>query len=301
MINKEFRNKLVVILGQTASGKTELAIKLAKKFNGEVVSADSRQVYKEMDIGTGKIAKKEMQGIPHRLLDVVKPNQEFNAAVYKKMAVKAIKDIQKKGRVPFLAGGTGLYIKAVVDNLSFIKVPAQKKIRKDLEKKDAEQLFKIYKKLDPRGAKFIEKKNKRRLIRAIEVCKATKKPFWRQRKKGSPIFDVLEIGIKISKEKLEKRISKRTDGMIKSGLEKEVKKLVKKYGWEIAPLQTIGYQEWKPYFNKETTKKQVKENIKLHTVQFARRQMTWFKRDKRIEWTKNCLEAKKIINKFLSK
>lgn len=277
--------KLIVILGPTASGKTTLAIKLAKKFNGEIISADSRQVYKEMGIGTAKPSKKEIKTIPYYLINMVRLNQEFNVAVYKKMALKSIKDIQKRKKIPFLVGGTGLYIRAIVDNILFPKVPPQKKIREKLEKKTPQELFKIYKKLDPEGAKFIDKENTRRLIRAIEVSKVTKKPFWKQREKRKPLFDILEIGIKLPKTELKKRIEKRVKKMFKLGLEKEVKNLVKKYGFEIPSMQTIGYQEWLEYFNKKINKQELKDKIVLHTLQFAKRQMTWFKRNKKIYWT----------------
>jgi len=318
--------KLIVILGPTASGKTELAIKLAKKlapyrarsgagFNGvEIVSADSRQVYKEMDIGTAKPLEKERKKISHHLIDVVNPNEDFNVAIYKKMAVEAIKDIQKRKKIPFLVGGTGLYIQSVVDNIDFPKVPPQKKLRGELEKKTEKELFKIYKKLDPKGAKLIDRKNKRRLIRAIEVCRVTKESFWKKRRKGNPLFDVLQIGLlptlrpshptlppkngNFSPEYIEK-IKKRVDKMFKQGLEKEVKNLVKKYGWNLPVMQTIGYQEWKKYFEGKVSKKVVKEKIKLHTIQFAKRQMTWFKRNKRIHWVKNYKGAEKLVREFI--
>jgi tRNA dimethylallyltransferase len=294
--------KLIVILGPTASGKTDLAIKLAKKLKGEIVSADSRQVYKEMDIATAKPLRNQkylVKGIPHYLINVVYPNEEFNVAIYKKLAVEAIKDIQKRGKLPFLVGGTGLYIQSVVDNIDFPKVPPQKKLREKLEKKTEKELFEIYKKLDPKGAKFIDKENKRRLIRAIEVCKVTKKSFWQQRKKGEPIFDVLQIGIKLPKSELKKRIRKRVERMFKLGLEKETKNLVKKYGFKIPPLQTIGYQEWKELFERKIDKNEVRRKIIFHTLQFARRQMSWFKRDKRIKWVRNYKKAEKLIKNFL--
>jgi tRNA dimethylallyltransferase len=301
--------KLIVILGQTASGKSDLAIKLAKKFKGEIVSADSRQVFKEMDIGTAKPIKIQkskvkgqksiiIDGIFHHLIDVVYPNEEFNVAIYKKLALKAIKDIQKRKKIPFLVGGTGLYLQAIVDNLEFPKVKPLRALRKKLEKKTAKELFEIYQKLDPEGVKFIDKKNKRRLIRAIEVCKKTKIPFWQQRKKGKPLFEVLQIGKKIEKEKLKKNIKMRVNKMIKMGLEKEVKNLVKKYGWTL-PLQTIGYQEWKDYFEGKIDKKEVERLICQHTLQFAKRQMSWFKRDKRIKWIKSYREAERLIRDFI--
>lgn len=292
--------KLIIILGPTASGKSELAIKLAQKFNGEIVSADSRQIYKEMNIGTGKITKKEMNDIPHHLINIVYPNQKFNVVLFKKIAVKTIKDIQKKEKLPFLVGGTGLYISSIVNNIEFPKVPPQKKLRKELEKKDTKELFRIYKKLDSKGAEFIEKENKRRLIRAIEVSKTTGKSFWEQRKKGKPLFDILEIGINLPKEKLEKKVSKRVEKMLKMGLEKEVRDLNKKYGWDCPILQSIGYQEWKNYFKGETNKKDTIKKIKTHTLQFSKRQMTWFKRNKKIHWIKNYKKPKILITKFLN-
>lgn len=291
--------KLIVILGPTASGKSDLAIKLAKKFNGEIVSADSRQVYREMDIGTGKVTKKEMGGIPHYLLDVVSPRKKFTAAKYQKLALEAINKIIKRREFPFLVGGTGLYIQAVVDNIQFPRVSSQKELRKRLEKKSEKELFRIYKNLDPKGAMFIDKENKRRLIRAIEVCRVTGKSFWNQRKKEKPLFDVFEIGIKLPKKELEKRVSKRVKKMIKIGLEKEVKNLVRKYSWKIPALQTIGYQEWKEYFNKKNNLKEVEKRIIQNTKKFTKRQITWFKRDKRIKWIRNYKEAEKLVNNFL--
>ncbi len=283
---KNQKGKLVVILGQTACGKSKIAVKLAKQFNGEIVSADSRQVYKEMNIGTAKITKKEMEGIPHHLIDIIKPNKEFNAAIFKQKAIKIIKDIQKRKKIPFLTGGTGLYIQTIVDNIDFPKAAPNKKLRKKLEQKSAKELFCLYKKLDPKGIKEIEKYNKRRLIRAIEVCQITGKPFSEQKSKGKPLFNVLEIGIKKSKEEIKKSVEKRIKKMFKMGLENEVKGLVKKYG-QVPCLQTIGYQE------------SSQEEIILHTLQFARRQMTWFKKDKKILWVKNYQQAKKLTRQFL--
>lgn len=292
--------RLIVILGPTASGKTDLAIKLAKKFNGEIVSADSRQIYKEMDIGTAKPSEKERRLVPHHLIDLVKPNQRFNVAVYKKLALMAIKDVENQNKMPFLVGGTGLYIKSIVDNINFPAVPAQKKIREKLENKTEKELFRIYKKLDAQGSKFIDRKNKRRLIRAIEVCKVTKKPFWQQRKKEVPLFDCLEIGIKLTEKELKNRVEKRIKKMIGLGLEKEVKKLSIKYGFKIPPMQTIGYQEWKDYFDKKIDGKKVLEKIKLHTVQFIKSQKTWFRTDKKIKWLKDYKKVENLIKKFLT-
>ena len=287
--------KLIIILGPTGSGKTEMAIKLAGKFNSEIVSADSRQIYKKMDIATGKPLKKQMKAVPHYLIDIIKPNQNFNVAIYKRLAIEKIKEIQKRGRIPFLVGGTGLYISSIVNNIDFPKVIPQKNLREKLEKKTLKQLFEIYKKLDTQGAQFIEKNNKRRLIRAIEVCKITKKSFWEQRKKKEPIFDILQIGIKLSKQELEKRIIKRTEKMFKQGLEKEAQYLIKKYGVKIPSMRTIGYQEWL----QEHKKDEVKQKIILHTLQFTKRQMTWFKKIQRLNWIRNYSQAEKLLGEFL--
>ena len=202
-ISNGVKNKLIVILGPTASGKTDLAIKLAKKYNGEVVSADSRQIYKGMDIGTAKPL--DLKGIAHWLLNIKKPNQDYTVAEYKKNAVKAIKNIQKRGKLAILAGGTGLYIKAVVENLNIPKVKAnpllRQKIEKEIEKRGLDYVFKKLIKLDPEAAYIVDPKNPRRVIRALEVCLLTKKPFSEQRKTGKALFDVLEIGISLPEEK----------------------------------------------------------------------------------------------------
>ncbi|MFH1671270.1 MAG: tRNA (adenosine(37)-N6)-dimethylallyltransferase MiaA [Candidatus Portnoybacteria bacterium] len=281
-------NKLIVVLGPTASGKSSLAVRLAKEFNGEIVSADSRQIYKEMDIGTAKITKEEMEGVPHYLIDVVRPDQGFTLAQFKKKAIEIIKDIQKRGKLPFLVGGTGLYIQSVVDNLNIPEVKPNQKLREKLEKQTSEKLFNQLKKLDPESAKTIDGNNKRRIIRALEVCLLTKKPFSEQRKKGRPLFDTLQIGLSVEHKILERRIKQRAEKMVRDGLVKEVEKLAKKYDPGLPAMSGIGYQL--PIS---------KEAISLQTRQYARRQMTWFKRDKRIHWVKDYPEAKILVGKIL--
>ncbi len=293
-MEKKFSKKLIVILGPTASGKSDLAIKLAKKFKGEIVSADSRQVYKGMDIGTGKINQKEMKGVPHHLLDVVSPKKKFNVTQYRKLAIKTINKIHKKGKTPILCGGTGFYIQAVVDGLIIPEVKPDWKLREKLEKKSTEELFDKLKKLDSERAQTIERKNKRRLIRALEIVIKTKRPIPCLKKKPLP-YPVLMLELKA---KTKNKIAERVNKMFNQGLEKEVESLIKKYGW-VPALQTIGYQEWKQYFENELNKSKVKDLIILHTRQFARCQMTWFKRDKRIHWIKKQPEAEKLIKEFL--
>lgn len=285
--------KLIVILGPTASGKSELAVKIAKDFNGEIISTDSRQIYKEMDIGTGKITKKQTKSIPHYCLDLQGPKTQFTVVEYRKKALEAIDKIYKKNKTPILCGGTGFYIQAVVGGITIPEVRPDLKLRKELENKTTKQLFEQLKKLDPRRAKQIDSKNKRRLIRAIEIIVKSGKPV--PQTKTESQFDVLYIGIKKSLLELKKSINQRTDKMIKMGLEKEVKKLTKKYGWTQVLKNTISYQE----FRKLSTLNVVSNAIKLHTLQFAKRQMTWFKKNPDINWIKNYLEAKKLVRKFL--
>ena len=314
MIQKR-NNKLIVILGPTASGKSDLAVKLARKFNGEIVCADSRQVYRGLSIGTASpvlqtpgLCKNRALGsvtVPHHLFNFRKPNKLLNVATYKKMAKRAIKDIQKRGKMPFLVGGTGLYIKSIVDNLQFPKMKPSQKLRKELEEKTAPQLFTIYKKLDVQGAKQIDKNNKRRLVRAIEVCQITGKPFWEQREEATPLFDVLQIGIDVPKPELEKRIIKRVEKMFKQGLEKEVKVLVKKYGWTPVLENTIGYSEFQGTWKEPSAlysrhSVPLKNLIALHTTQFAKRQMTWFKKDPKINWVKTEDQTKKLVINFIN-
>ena len=301
------KNKLIVILGPTASGKSGLAVKLAKKFNGEVISADSRQIYRGMDIGTAKISEKE--GIPHYLIDIVNPEEEFTVAQYKKMAIKTIEDIQKQGKVPFLVGGTGLYIKAVVDNLEIPKVVPSQALRKKLETKTVEELFEDLKRLDPKTAEIIDSKNKRRLIRALELKMISGVSFVSAKKICESLFNTLQIGIKTSKERLYKKIDQRIKEQIEQGLEAEVKNIFEKLCqkipeekvWQLPSMSGICYQEFKKYFEEEIGLPKVIQLIKLHNRQYARRQMTWFKRDKRIHWLGKLKEAEELIEEFLRK
>jgi len=293
------KNKLIAILGPTASGKTDLSIKLAKKFNGEVISADSRQVYKGMDIGSGKVTKKEMKSVPHYLLDVASPKRKFTVVQYQRLAMKAIDKIHKKIKIPFLVGGTGFYIQAVVDGIIIPEVKPDWKLRKKLEKKNIEELFKMLKKLDPRRAKSIEKKNKRRLIRALEIVIKTKKPVPLLKKKPLQ-FEALIIGIKKSPEELKELIRKRLLKRLKGGMIAEVKKL-KKSGLSWKRLEEFGleYRFLAQYLQNKLTYEEMLEKIQKESEKFAKRQMTWFKRDKRIHWTKNYRKAEKLIKTLL--
>ena len=266
--------KLIVIVGPTASGKTDLVMKLAKKFNGEIVSADSQMIYKEMNIGTAKPPKKT-----HYMVDLIRPDEEYNVALYKQKAIEIIDDIIRRGKQPFLVGGTGLYVKAITDNLTFPHIERNEKLRNKLEKKTIEELFLEYQKIDKEGSKIIDRKNKRRLIRAIEVSKALGESFFKERKEEK-LYDCIILGIKTNKEELEKNIQKRVEVMFRQGLEKEARKIYKKYG----VLKTIGYQEWEDYFKKRASIDEVKNKIINNTIKYSKRQITWFKKDKTIKW-----------------
>ena len=307
-------NKLIVILGPTASGKSDLAVKIAKKFNGEVVSADSRQVYKGMDIGTGKITKKEMKGILHHLLDVASPKRRYTVAQYKKAALEAIKKIQKKkkkgkkgkigtvpkgGTVPILCGGTGFYIQAVVDGLVIPEVKPDWKLRTKLEKKTTQELFAQLKKFDPRRAKTIDKNNRRRLIRALEIVIKTGQPVPKL-KKEKPEFNVLLIGVKKSAEELEKLIKKRLIKRMHQDMLAEVKKLRQNgISWQRLEEFGLEYRWLARYLQRKISYQEMLEKLQKDIEHFAKRQMTWFKRNKRINWIKNKAEAEKAIKKFL--
>ena len=303
--------KLIVILGPTASGKTDLAIKLAKKlapyrtcsgagFNGfEIISADSRQVYKGMDIGTAKVTKREMKGIPHYLLDVASPKRHFTVAQYRKLALKAIEKIQRKKKIPILCGGTWFYIQAVVDGILIPEVKPDWKLRKKLEKKTKKELYQILKKLDHRRGKTIEKENPRRLIRAIEIVLKTKKPIPPFKKEPLP-YPVLMIGIKKTKKELERKIEKRFFQWLKRGLIKEVKNL-RKTGLSFKKIEDFGihYRVIAQYLQNKIGKKEMIEKAIREIKNYAKKQMAWFKRDKRIKWIKNCKQAGKLIREFI--
>jgi len=287
------KKKIIAVLGPTASGKSGLAVEIAKKFNGEIISADSRQVYKGVDIGSGKITKKEMKGIKHYLLDVASPKKIFTAVDFKNQAEEAIGKIAAANKIPIICGGTGFYIHALLDDTKLPAVAPDWVLRKKLEKKSPEELFKMLKKLDKNRAKTIDSKNKRRLIRAIEIAEYPRPKSDFDATTSKSDFDILWLGIKKPIAELEKLIKTRTKKMIKTGLEKEVKRLVKKYGWTTVLKNTIGYAEW---ISKESEKK-----INLHTLQYAKRQMTWFKKyAPKTKWVRNKKESFNLTRKFLS-
>ncbi len=295
---------LIVILGPTASGKSDLGIQLAKKYNGEIVSADSRQVYKGLDIGTGKVTKTEQKIIKHHLLDVAKSGTRFNVAEYKKMADKAIFDVWKRGKIPFLVGGSSLYIQAVVDNYQLGEGVSDPSLREKLESTSLSKLLAQLKKVDPESYKIIDKKNKRRIVRALEVYHVTGLKFSELQRKGEDRYNTLLIGIDISRETLYKRIDDRVDARVKQGMIKEVELLLKK-GVSAEWLSALGleYRFISNYLLNTDHSKNAQEDmlqkLKFAIHDFTRRQLTWFRREKRIHWIKNKKEAEKEVKKFL--
>lgn len=295
-------NKLIIILGPNASGKSTLAIKLAKKFNGEIVSADSRQVYRGLNLGTGKVTKAEQKIIPHHLLDVVSPKKKFSLAQYQRLAFKAIDNIINRGKVPFLVGGTGLYIQAVCENLAIPQVKPDKKLRTELEKLNLKQLQRRLKKIDPRSFQYIDRKNPRRLIRAIEVAEATGKSFWDLKQKKPPKYDCLKLGVTYPKTILQQRIKERLKKRLKQGMIKEVDRLLQS-GVRYKRLYDLGleYRRIAQYLQGEIRYQEMIERLYLDICQFAKRQMTWFKRDRQIHWLKNQKQAEGLIKNFVNR
>ncbi|PIZ94508.1 MAG: tRNA (adenosine(37)-N6)-dimethylallyltransferase MiaA [Candidatus Magasanikbacteria bacterium CG_4_10_14_0_2_um_filter_37_12] len=304
--------KLIVLLGPTTCGKTEWSLRLAKKINGEIISADSRQIYKNMSIGTAKILgvwewnglrrTYVVDGIFHHLIDFLNPGKTFTVAEFRDRTIKHVKLIIKNKRIPIIAGGTGMYISSVVDNWHIPQIGANKKLRQSLEEKSCEELTDLLGKMDQDIIKTIDQKNKRRLIRALEVCIMSGEPFSKQRKKGEPIFSILQIGIDTDKELLDARINDRIDNMIQNGLVDEISKLLKqKYSWNLPSMSGIGYKQFKGYFKNEYGLEKAIELLKRDTRHLARKQLTWFRRDQRIKWCKTYDEAEKMVDEFLAK
>lgn len=301
---------LIAIVGPNASGKTSLSIKLAKKFNGEIISADSRQVYKGMDIGTGKATKQEQKQTKHHLIDVVPPTKEFNVSHFKKQALKAINKIHQKNKLPFLVGGTGFWIQAIIDNVDLPAVKPNKLLRRKLEKKPITQLFKLLKKLDPKRAKIIDRDNPYRLIRAIEIIKATKQPVPSLKK--DPLFNVIIIGVTHPQRKLHQLITQRLQKRFKQGMVAEIKKLHKQgVSWQRLYDFGLEYRYISLFLQGKLNRQEMEKQLSYAVKHYAKRQMTWFsahggsvsggKKDRRIHWIKNYKQADKLIKTFKQK
>jgi tRNA dimethylallyltransferase len=276
---------LIVIVGPTGSGKSAMAVDLAKQYNGEIICADSRTVYKQMDIGTAKPMKQEQIEVPHHLIDIITPGQAFTAADFKLLALESIKDIHDNGKVPIMVGGTGLYIDGVIFDFAFLP-PVPQEERERLQQLSVEELQHI---LRSEGIPLPEnKQNPRHLIRAIETNGAV--PV-----KSNLRVDTLVLGLEISKEALQERIENRTHAMIEKGLKLEAIKLAEAYGWDAPGMSAVGYREWQESDDERIAEAAIVRN----TMQYARRQRSWFKRNPHINWVKNSAEATVLVQKFL--
>ena len=297
--------KVVVVVGPTAAGKTALSIEIARAVRGEAISADSRQVYRELDIGTGKITRREMQGIPHHLIDVADPKKTFTAADYVHLGRAAISLIAARGHVPIVVGGTGFYVDALLGRVQLAEVPANKALRAKLETWSEKRLTKELKKLDPEKAKTIDMKNRVRLVRAIEIAKALGKtpPLSRRRlDRGGGPYEILWIGLTLPKEELAKKIHIRLFARIRD-IEREVKKLHKKgLSWRRMEALGLEYRYMARYLQGKISQDEMLRELESQIRKYAKRQMTWFKRNKEIQWF-TPTEKKKIISlskKFLA-
>ena len=283
--------KVIVIGGPTASGKTGLSIELAKRINGEIVSCDSMQIYKDMTIGTAKPTIEEMEGIPHYMIDCVSPETRYSVADYKKDATRAIKEIISKGKVPIVVGGTGLYVEALIYGIEYNEIEEDLEYRKQLEKieekEGLEPLYEMAKKIDEKAMEKISKNDKKRICRVLEIYHSTGKTKTElevESRKNGPEFDYLLFGITMDREKLYERINKRVDIMIENGLIEEVKNLIQKYKNFPTAMQGLGYKEVVQYLNGNLNRDEMIQKIKMETRRYAKRQLTWFRKYPNIIW-----------------
>lgn len=283
--------KVIVICGPTASGKTALSIELAKKINGEIVSCDSMQIYKDMYIGTAKPTIEEMQGIKHYMLDFVSPDERYSVADYKKQAKQAIREIIEKGKVPIVVGGTGLYVDSLIYEIEYQNIEFDEKYRKQLEerskKEGLEVLYNEAKKIDPEAITKISPNDKKRILRILEIYNATGKNKTEQEKesrKNEVEFDYKVYAISWDREKLYDRINQRVDIMIDQGLIEEVQKIYSKYNKFPTAMQGLGYKEVLEYLEGKCNKQEMIDKIKQETRRYAKRQLTWFRKNKQTIW-----------------
>lgn len=279
------KTKIICVVGATASGKTDLAVKLAKAVDGEIISADSMQVYKNMPIATAVATKEEQDGVVHHLVEFLDADQTFSVADFVERAKVLIDEITARGRVPIVAGGTGLFVDSLVKNISFSEVGSNAEIRNELAEKSNEELYEKLLKLDPNAAEDIHPNNRKRVIRALELCMSgTSKTEQNENSMliDSP-YDALYIGIGYKdRQKLYDRINKRADLMLEAGLENEARQMLGKQG--LTARQAIGHKELQPYIDGKITLDEATENLKRETRRYAKRQLTWFRRNENINW-----------------
>ena len=299
--------KVIVICGPTASGKTSLSIELAKKINGEIVSADSMQIYDEMQIGTAKPDEEEMQGIKHYLIGNVAPTKRYSVPEYKTDAIQAIEEIIQKGKMPIIVGGTGLYVNSLIYGIDYPEIETDLEYRAELEKtaeeKGLEYLYNKALEIDKEAMKNISPNDQKRILRVLEIYKETGKTKTQleieSRKNGIP-YDYKVFALNMPREILYERINRRVDIMIEKGLIEEVKKLYEKYGEKLTTsMQGIGYKEVVEYLNGNCTKEEMIEKIKMETRRYAKRQLTWFRKIENIEWLDALQPAQNNVNIIL--
>jgi tRNA dimethylallyltransferase len=309
--------KVIVVVGPTASGKTAVGLALARAFDGEVVAADSRTIYRGLDIGTAKpegecvlggdlkdmAGEKPLmvEGVPHWGIDIADPDEVFSVAEYQAYADKVIEGILKRGHVPIVVGGTGLYIRALLDRPNFTSVPPNDSLRVELATLSNAELMTEIAERDPDTAATIDEDNRRRLERAIEILRATGKTLAETQKFDTPRYDALQIGIAVERDELYARIDERVDGMIASGLTDEVRELRAKYGNNASAMTGIGYRQISEFLDGKVKLRDAVIRIKFDSHHYAKRQETWFKRDERIVWVKNSREAVLAAQAFITK
>ena len=284
------KDKVLVIVGPTAVGKTELSLKLAQVFDGEIISGDSMQVYKGLDIGTAKATKEERNLIPHHLIDIINVNEDFTVSDFQKKARQLIEDISSRGKIPIIVGGSGLYIQSVLYDYQFPTEARNETITKlleaEVEKKGIETVYKKLVEIDPKQAKKIHPNNHRRVIRALEIYQTTGLTMTeiQQRQKITPLYDAKIIGLEMERSKLYERINQRVDDMLDKGLIEEVRQLYEAVPESSQSISGIGYKEFIPYFTGEMELEACVEILKRNSRRFAKRQYTWFKNKMTIDW-----------------
>jgi tRNA dimethylallyltransferase len=278
---------LICIVGQTATGKSSLALRIAQKWNAEIICADSWTTRRGVDIGTAKPSLEEQRLVPHHLLDIVDPDEDFNAAVFKDLANKAIADVSARGKLPIMVGGTGLYIDSVIYDYSFSTVGS----RHNREELNALELPELLQKIEDMGIELgdVDTRNKRRLVRLIETngARPTQQTLRDQ---------TLLLGLRVNNDELKQRVTDRTDAMLTAGLENEVQQLVKRYGWDCEALKGISYAQWKEYFLGSENRDQVRQKIIQATMNLAKRQHTWFQRNKSIHWLYSPVDWTEVVD-----
>jgi len=297
---------LIAILGPTAVGKSDLALQLAQEFHGEIVSADSRQVYRGMDIGTAKPTPDEQRLVPHHLIDLVNPDEPFTLADYQQRAYAVIDAIHARGNIPFLVGGSGLYVRAVLDGLTIPHVEPDRARRAELDREDAATLYARLKECDPLAAAKIDPRNKRRVIRALEVCERTGKPISELQTQRAPNYRILRIGLTMPRAQLYERINARVDAMIANGLVDEVRGLIARgYSPDLPAMSGLGYRQIVAYLNGSIPLDEAVRLLKRDTRRFVHHQYTWFRlNDERIHWfdvsTDSIEKIHETVRQFLS-